>query len=479
MATSLPPDVRARIDDMITSLGALLPPAPRAVDDDIKATVFDAIDGADKELRALNLAIHDNPELGFQEVKAHAHLVKTLTKLGFTVTNPSSLPTAFVATYSRGSGGRTFGFNAEFDALKDVGHACGHNLIATIAVAAAYGLAIALKRHNISGTVRLIGSPAEEGGGGKVILLNEGVYDGLDACVMAHPEGGFDAPGTEPEFAGQLQVGGPASLARAGFDVEFHGRGAHAGAAPWMGINALDAAVQGYTAVSMLRQQLEPSMRVHGVILGSEQWAQNIIPSYAKLSYSTRALTVAATLELRRKVLECFKAAAAATGCTIDVTALDTEVYAELRNNGPLADAYSAFMGDVFKQKIQREGMTTASTDFGNCCYAFPSIHPGFHIPAPYGSINHTAGFTAAARAPEAHAAAIKVAKGLAVLGAKFLTDDAFAKDVKHAWEKFRREVGKEADAVPGLRTPAARAAPHVDVAPQHAGHGDDGFEVL
>ncbi|GFZ49585.1 hypothetical protein JCM24511_07705 [Saitozyma sp. JCM 24511] len=425
---ALPTDVRALVNQTIDSLRELMPPTPSFVSDEIKEAVFKEVDTIASDMRTLNLAIHDNPELGFEEFKAHANLVAALKKLGFTVNNPSSLPTAFVATYTHGKGGRTF--------------ACGHNLIAVVGVAAAAGLKACMKACNVSGTVKLIGSPAEEGGGGKVILLNEGIYDGIDACAMAHPEGGY---GPEP-FDGQCPVGGPASLARAAFEVEFNGKGAHAGAAPWMGINALDAAVQGYTAVSMLRQQLEPTMRVHGIITGSEAWAPNIIPKYAKVIYNVRALDVKATLELRKKALTCFTSAAASTGCTYETTMKDEEVYADLRNNSPLAESYADFMGDAFGDKITLEGMTTASTDFGNVCYKMPAFHPGFRIPAPLGSINHTAGFTEYAGKPEAHRIAMKVAKGLACMGAKFLTDDDFAKKVRKEFEKFKKEVGDPMD---------------------------------
>ncbi|ODO04758.1 hypothetical protein I350_05368 [Cryptococcus amylolentus CBS 6273] len=402
----LPVDIQALVNQTISSLKDLVPPTASIVKDTIKDAIFQAIDAIDADMRELNLAIHENPELGFKD-KAHENLVASLSKLGFDVTNPST---------------------------------CGHNLIAVVGVAAAVGLKAALKACNIAGTVKLIGTPAEEGGGGKVILLREGVYDDLDACAMAHPGGGSGPP----EYEGSCTVGGPGTLARAGFEIEFFGRGAHAGAAPWMGINALDAAVQGYTAVSMLRQQLEPTMRVHGIILGSEQWAQNIIPSYSKVSYSTRALDVKSCLELRGKVVACFKAAAEATGCTMKVKAEEDEVYADLRNNEPMAYSYQAFMENVIGQKITMGGMSTASTDFGNVCYKVPAIHPGFEIPCPLGSGNHTAGFTESAGKLEAHKLAMKVAKGLAAVGAKFLVDDSFADETKKAFERFKRGKGRK-----------------------------------
>ncbi|WVQ82138.1 hypothetical protein IAT38_004266 [Cryptococcus sp. DSM 104549] len=444
---ALPFDIQALVNQTIDSLRDLVPPTASFVASDIHDAVFGAIDGINKDMRALNLAIHDNPETGFKEVKAHKNLVAALKKLGFELSNPSSLPTAFVATYTHGKGGRTFGFNSEFDALPEVGHACGHNLIAVIGVAGAAGLMAAMKACDIAGTVKLIGTPAEEGGGGKVILLNEGVYDDLDACTMAHPGGGYGPT----SFTGQVPINGPGTLARAGFEIEFHGRGAHAGAAPWMGINALDAAVQGYTAVSMLRQQLEPSMRVHGIILGSEKWAQNIIPNYSKVSYSTRALSVKDCLTLRKKTIACFQSAAEATGCTMETFVSDDEVYADLRNNEPMSLSYKAFMEETFGDNIETTGMSTASTDFGNVTYKCPAFHPGFNIPSPEGSGNHTAGFTASAGTPEAHRLAMNVAKGLAIVGAKFLTDDEFAKEAKKDFEKMKRANGEVGVAGVGL----------------------------
>lgn len=157
------------------------------------------------------------------------------------------------------------------------------------------------------------------------------------------------------------------------------------------------------------------------------------------MSYSTRALTVAQTLALRKKTVACFASAASATGCTYELSAPEEEVYAELRNNTPLADAYADLMSSTFGQKIGRSGMTTASTDFGNVTYALPAIHPGFVIESE--TVNHTLGFTEAAGKKAAHERAMKVAKGLACVGAKFLDDAKFAKEVRKAFERFKKEA--------------------------------------
>lgn len=292
-----------------------------------------------------------------------------------------------------------------------------------------------------------------------MILLNEGVYDGIDACVMAHPEA---MPGLESEVDGSAYTSGPATLACAGFSVEMFGKEAHAGAAPWLGVNALDAAVQGYTAVGMLRQQIEPSMRVHGVLdYGDKKWVQNIIPAYAKVEYTTRALSVKATLALRKRVIKCFEAAASATGCTCKVSTPETQVYAELRNNVSLADAYADFMTGAFQQTIGREGITTASTDFGNVTYKMPAIHPGFLVVSK--GVNHTPEFTDAAGTQDAHERAIKVAKGLAMVGAKFLEDDKFAKEVKRKFDEFKKGMGDETEEIREVNGAVKRPEDEVD----------------
>ncbi|PSR75787.1 hypothetical protein PHLCEN_2v8904 [Hermanssonia centrifuga] len=203
---------------------------------EVFATIERGIDSLDKELRELT-----HPELKFEEHHAHNVLTAFMEKQGFEVTQHYLMPTAWVAKFTHGTGGRVIGVNSEMDALPGVGHACGHNLIAIAGVAVACGIKYTLEERDISGTVVLLGTPGEEGGGGKVILLEKGAYEGMDACLIAH-----------------------------------------AALAPWEGQNALDAAVSAYNSIAMLRQQMKPSHRIHGIFEGKD-WAANIIPDYAKM----------------------------------------------------------------------------------------------------------------------------------------------------------------------------------------------------
>lgn len=231
-------------------------------------------------------------------------------------------------------------FNVEYDALPGIGHACGHNLIATASIAAFLGTAAALKKYSIPGRVRLLGTPAEEGGGGKIKLIDAGAYEGVDACLMVHPMSGT-------MFGTTLPVAGVAygtSVASVKFRAEFLGKPAHAAAAPHEGINALDAAVLAYNGISMLRQQIKDGQRIQGVIIeGGEK--PNIITPRARLDFNVRGRNVKETEELRDRVVKCFEGAAMATGCT--VTFEETNFYKEVVPNRKLCGAYSEVMEDL------------------------------------------------------------------------------------------------------------------------------------
>lgn len=242
-----------------------------------------------------------------------------MEELGYTVTRHAyGLKTSFEVEC--GKGGRVVVFNAEYDALPGIGHACGHNLIATSSIASFIATAEAVRRNEISGRVRLLGTPAEESGGGKIRLIEAGAYKGVDACIMAHPGA---APATHKESSqGQTALDGVAatgSLARKKVHVTFKGKNAHAGLNPWDGTNALDAVVASYINISLLRQQLPTTARVHGVIRKGGL-APNLIPDEASLEYFIRDSSAAALNELAKRVNACFKAGAEATGCALDYT---------------------------------------------------------------------------------------------------------------------------------------------------------------
>lgn len=226
------------------------------------------------------------------------------------------LDTALEVTYSQGNGGRVIAFNAEYDALPGIGHACGHNLIATSAIGAFLGACEAMKTiysDKIGYTVRLLGTPAEEGGGGKQCLIDAGAYKDVDACFMVHP---FPALSGAPELLSSSMCTGQ-YLASDIVKVTFTGIPAHASAAPWEGINALDAVVSAYVNISMLRQQILPTQKIHGIVVnGGER--PNVIPRSTTVEYCIRSETVKTLKPLTERVVKCFEAAATATGCTVE-----------------------------------------------------------------------------------------------------------------------------------------------------------------
>ncbi|KAG0709309.1 hypothetical protein DFH29DRAFT_978853 [Suillus ampliporus] len=381
---------------------------------EIRHTIESVIDTLDSSLRCLSLQIHDHPELMFEEIFAHNLLSDYMESHGFTVTRHYlGLKTAWRAEYTHGNGGRTLGINSEMDALPVIGHACGHNLIAISGVGVALAVKSALETHNVPGTVVLLGTPAEEGGGGKIILLERGAYKGMDACLMCHP-----SPG--PELTSYVV----SSLAMQSIDAEFFGQSAHAGDAPWEGANALDAAFLAYSSVSVLRQQIKPDHRVHGVINGSER-AANVIPDYAKMRWYVRAPTRDELARLAERVCACFEGAALATSCRLKIT--NSTTYYDLRQNSILGNYESGMSVGQYP--------SGASTDFGNVSYALPSLHPAFAIPTlPHGG-NHSPAFTDSARTTEAHKACMITTKALACTGFRVLEDGVFFKRVREAFE--------------------------------------------
>ncbi|EPE03902.1 metal-dependent amidase aminoacylase carboxypeptidase [Ophiostoma piceae UAMH 11346] len=398
-----------------------------------------AIDARRTELWAINQQIHSNPELGYEEYKAHDAICSLLESLGFTVArNAYGLETAFCAEY--GVGGRVVAYNAEYDALPGIGHACGHNLIATMSIAAFLGVAATMKARGLKeGRVRLIGTPAEEGGGGKLKIIDAGGFADVDASLMVHPgplsyDEGWDGDAYSP------------TLANHKLRVRYEGVAAHAAVAPWEGTNALDAAVLAYTGIGVLRQQMHPSSRVHCVIVEGGT-RPNIIPSSTTLDCYIRSPTLKAANDLLSKVENCFAGAAQQAGCKVDFDLINT--YADVRPNGPIsqlyADAMNA-MGSRTRCDPSSPG-APASTDQGNVTYECPGFHGGIGIEAPPGCGNHTPGFTASAGEEGAHELSLIAAKGLAITGWQILTDDAVAAAIRADFEadkKRRQNPGVE-----------------------------------
>ncbi|KAJ6518841.1 hypothetical protein C8R45DRAFT_1116577 [Mycena sanguinolenta] len=397
------------------------PTPPTLKDPEFTSVIDDKLDALSPELRKLSLDIHGE--------FAHDVLTSFMASHGFAVTkNYLGLDTAFRAEFTHGKGGRVLGINSEYDALNGIGHACGHNLIAWSGCGVALAVKAALEAHNIPGKVVLLGTPAEEGGGGKVILLERGGYDDMDLCVMCHPSPG---PKNSANIARTIAV--------QDIKVEYAGRNAHAGAAPWEGTNALDAAFLAYSGVSVLRQQMKPDHRVHGIIESNGDWVPNVIPDYAKMHWLVRAPTSSDLAAFVERVKKCFEAAALATSCEMKLHF--EHPYWDLNQNQVLGQEFS----DVVMKRygmITSTGTGSASTDFGNVSYALPALHPGFAIPTVPNGGNHTIGFTKAAATQEAHEATLLVTKGLAHMGFRALRDDDFFEQVKEAFIRTQANAG-------------------------------------
>lgn len=279
-----------------------------------------------------------------------------------------------------------------------------------------------MQKYDVSGRVRLLGTPAEEGGAGKVALIAAGAYDDVDACLMAHPAPSEMMP---QGYAGHAYVHQNASIK---IRVKFTGKPSHAAMAPWRGVNALDAVALSYNAISMLRQQTAPEERIRGTITTVGGQA-NVIPDVGSLSYQIRAPTVRAALSLRKRVEECFRGAATATGCGVSVETPIQEDYYDMRPNSVLIAAYAAALeriGVRMTTTLDTDNLTFAgaSTDQGNVSYKCPSIHGVFPIPTAEQAVPHTAKFQAYSGTAEAFDNAMETARGLAEAGIEVLMDD-------------------------------------------------------
>jgi amidohydrolase len=385
----------------------------------VKHDIQHAVDGLAGELEALSRRIHDHPELGYNEVQASGWLTAFLETKGFEVERGvAGVPTAFRATVNGGGNGPTVAIMCEYDALPGIGHACGHNVIATSGAGAGAALA-ALKSRLPAGRVHVIGTPAEEGGGGKIKLLQGGVFAGVDCAMMIH---GFDRTILHQDLLG---------IVRTGF--EYAGKAAHASADPWAGVNALDACIQTFNAVSMLRQQVRPDCRIHGIIDNGGA-AANIIPEYAKATFYVRAPRIDTMWELHRRVVACAEGAARATGATLTVILHDM-VYEPLKRNQTLLNLFAANMRDAGLVESEPAADRLGSSDVGNVSQVLPTIQPMVAI-APAGTAIHSREFVDAAIQPMAHAGMLAAAKTMALTAYDLLTDPA---RIRAAKEEFAR----------------------------------------
>lgn len=359
--------------------------------------VEDAVRRRRGDLVELSHAIHAEPELAFAEHRSSAKTQALVAERGFDIeAGVAGLDTAFRAVF--GSGPLVIGVCAEYDALPEIGHACGHNIIAASAVGTA--LALAEVADELGLTVVLLGTPAEEFGGGKVLMLDAGVFDDIAATVMLHP--------------GPIDIAAARSLALSEVTIRYTGRESHAAVAPHLGLNAADAVTVAQVAIGLLRQQLAPGQMVHGIVTHGGH-AANVIPARAELHYTMRATHSEALRELESRMGGCFAAGAVATGCehVVDESA---PAYAELTPDPWLSATFRDEMTRLGRNPVPAEleaSLPLGSTDMGNVTQVMPGIHPVVGIDSGGASI-HQPEFAAAAVSASADAAVVEGAVMLA-----------------------------------------------------------------
>ncbi|MEX2394685.1 MAG: M20 family metallopeptidase [Actinomycetota bacterium] len=369
--------------------------------------VRERIERSRDDLIDLSHRIHANPELGYEEEQASEWLSDYLAGAGFDVTKGAcDIPTAFIAR--TGSGPLHIAICAEYDSLPAVGHACGHNMIAAMAVGA--GLGAATIADEVGLTVTVIGTPAEEGGGGKIKLLERGGFDGVHASMMVHPS--------------PLDVVEMPMIAADHFDVHYTGKEAHASASPEVGINAADALTIAQAAIGLLRQHIRQTDRIHGFITKGGD-AANIVPAHTSAHYMVRARSIDELAEIRQRVNRCFEAGALATGATLEFS--DSGVpYAEVHHDPAMAALYkrnAEEAGRTFIDLGPYRERAAASTDMGNVSLEIPSIHPSIGIDS-LPAVNHQPEFAAHCVTPSADKALFDGALAMAWTCADLAADD-------------------------------------------------------
>ena len=383
----------------------------------LKASVRDEIDSRRHQLAELSLKIHSCPELGFHEVKAADWLTQYLAENGFSIERGiCELPTAFRGSY--GQEKPAIAILAEYDALPELGHACGHNLIAAGAVGT--GVASRSAIDQFGGSILIIGTPAEELYGGKVIMANRGAFNNVDIAMMVHP-GTHNTATTE-------------ALTCQALDIEFFGKEAHAASKPEAGINALEAMLNSFAAINSLRQHIKDKSRIHGIITDGGT-AANIVPAHSAGTFLVRAENDAYLDELKQKVLNCFIGAATASGARLEYKWGNIR-YAPLRNNLTLARLFKENMQSLGRKvKLSDPNKAFGSTDMGNVSQLVPSIHPFVAI-APEEIIAHSPQFASAAASEAGIQGLLDAAKALAMTVVDLVAKPEIVIEVKREFQQ-------------------------------------------
>ena len=386
----------------------------------LKARVTAKVEALREELIELSLRIHAHPELAFQEEQASAWLADYLEGHGFRVVRGiCDLPTAFRA--ERGEGAPRVALLAEYDALAAIGHGCGHNIIGTASVAA--GIASSVAVEETGGTIVVIGTPAEEVYGGKVLMARRGAFDDLDAAMLCHP--------------GSRNAVYAHALACAELQVEYFGKEAHASSRPEAGVNALDALIFAFNGIAALRQHIRGSARIHGIITDGGQ-APNVVPGHAAGGFLVRAADEEYLEELKVRVIACLEAGALATGARMEYRWGEAQ-YAAMRTNSPLAEAYRSNLTAVGREVTDDESRRSmGSTDMGNVSALLPAIHPTIAI-APREVSAHSPEFARWAASEDGHRGLLDSAKALAMTAVDVLAVAELRQQMQEAFAGEQR----------------------------------------
>ncbi len=386
--------------------------------EELSSAITRRVDDLADSLLEVSHTIHANPELAFEERQAAALLCGTLEQHDLAPSRGAyTLETAFEVELATRGDGPTAAILAEYDALPGIGHACGHNLIATAALGATLGLQAV--QAELPGRVKLLGTPAEEKGGGKELMARAGAFDGVDAAMMIHPAG--------------VNLTTMPCICVAEVEVIYHGRSAHASAMPHKGVNALDGLLLAYQAISNLRQHIRDDERIHGIITEGGQ-APNIVPERAAGDFYVRAANEQKLAALKPRVQACFEAGAKGSGAEVEIRWAGVD-YLDLNTNWPLADCFQKHGEALGREFLQPSDLGGAgSTDMGNVSYRVPSIHPMLAA-APANVVIHNPEFAKWAGSAMGDAAALDGAKTLALTAAEYLLSGGPQTQTRKAFE--------------------------------------------
>lgn len=384
----------------------------------MKKRVYELINDLTPKLNELSLEIYKNPELGYEEFKACKLHTEILQKYGFNVqTNFSGVETGFKAEYKSDKPGITVAYMAEYDALPDIGHGCGHNLLGTVST----GAGIVLKQiiDEVGGTVVVFGTPAEETSGAKVTYVENNEFDNIDIAMMAHPGNEYTKSGS--------------SLALEPVQFEFFGKTAHAAASPEKGINALDAAIQTFNNINALREHIRSDSRVHGVIVNGGK-AANVVPDYTECQFYVRSTSKTYNLELLEKIKNCARGAALATGCELKISKYEYS-YDNMVTNETLSNVFNEKIYEIAGVKMSDPSKNTGSIDTGQVSQVCPAIHPYFDITNDKNIGGHTRELASATLTDYAKEQMKNTIAALVLTAAEVMQNPKLYQEIKHEFE--------------------------------------------